>query len=150
MTFKVEGGVEPMEARIDFPSFVGVHEQLEVSRDELTKAKLSLNSRESTSEAMDEFEKRAEELRKLVNNYKDLLKNDSWALFLASETFADFDKKMAASYAQGMYDSRKICPAKGAAYYDVVTEDNEPVSNKKKAEVSFKKVASSPTEHFSS
>lgn len=118
-----------MQIAVDFPSFVEAHEKVEASREDLSEAKLNIESRASKSKAMDQCEDRAKELKKLIREYEELLKNDSWALFQSSTSFADMDSAIAGTYAQGMYDAYGMCPVKGASYYDAYSKQKEKVSS---------------------
>lgn len=94
------------EVRIDFASFKTAHANIEKDRASLGDVKLSLDGRSSASQALDEFEKRAKETKKLVKKYRSLLENDSLALFEAAQSFEATDEKEAAKYRKSL--SKKL------------------------------------------
>lgn len=109
-----------MEIKVNFEEFTDAHLGIEKATKKLKAVTPRIERPSSDSEAMDVFVKRVKMLKKLKKQYDELLENDSFRLMTTSTSFGDMDSKLAEEYAGTIYDNRRICPVKGAAYSDVV------------------------------
>lgn len=114
-----------MEIKVNFEEFTDVHLGIENAAEKLESVTPRIEKPSSDSEAMEVFVKRVKKLKRLKKQYEELLENDSFRLMTTSTSFGDMDSKLAEEYAGTIYDNRKICPAKGSAYSDVLEKQQQ-------------------------
>lgn len=88
--------------KINTEDMQGVHADLERSRQEIDSIQPSLRDRSSKSIAMDEFEKRIEDLKQFLKQYMTLLDKDSEKLEKAVLAYLDLDETEAKKYTSSL------------------------------------------------